>query len=207
MPPPLATGVSPGTMSHMTGATETTDDARSRDAELPVSVALVAALVMVHLVMAYYVYALSDAIFDLVNRLAGQELARMAVTLAPAVPLVLAVFFWARDRILGCIAATVVVAVGLSPYYVGDWSGWVQVALVPFGAALGWGIARRRGSAWWPGLIVAAAVAALFYWLEVNAFDDASELRPPAIAFTYHVVPALLGGLACWWLETRAARE
>ena len=62
--------------------------------------------------MAYYVFSLSDAIFDLVIRLSGQELARMMVTLAPAVPLALVVLFWARDRTLGWIACLVVVGDG-----------------------------------------------------------------------------------------------
>ena len=129
-------------------------------AEVRTSAALAAGLVVVHLVMAYYVFSLSDAIFDLVIRLSGEQLARMMVTLAPAVPLALVVLFWARDRTLGWIACLVVVATALLPYVrnvvverlyeAGDmsavdtwaeWSGWVLVVLLPVGAALGWGIA------------------------------------------------------------------
>ena len=85
-------------------------------AEVRTSAALATGLVVVHLVMAYYVFSLSDAIFDLVIRLSGQELAEMMVTLAPAVPLALVVLFWARDRTLGWIACLVVVATALLPY-------------------------------------------------------------------------------------------
>jgi hypothetical protein len=192
-------------------------------AEIRTSAALTTGLVVVHLVMAYYVFSLSDAIFDLVIRLSGQELARMMVTLAPAVPLALVVLFWARDRTLGWIACLVVVATALLPYVrnvvverlyeAGDmsavdtwaeWSGWVLVVLLPIGAALGWGIARRRGTSWWPGLLVGGAVAALAYWLDIDPpFGDDGQLRAMTLAFVYHVVPVVLGCLACWWLEVR----
>jgi hypothetical protein len=192
-------------------------------AEVRTSAALATGLVVVHLVMAYYVYSLSDAIFDLVIRLSGQELARMLVTLAPAVPLALVVLFWARDRTLGWIACLVVVATALLPYGRNvvverlydageldaattwtDWSGWVLVVLLPVGAALGWGIARRRGSSWWPGLLVGGVVAALAYWLDIDPlFGDDGQRWVMTLAFVYHVVPVVLGCLACWWLEVR----
>ena len=192
-------------------------------AEVRTSAALATGLVVVHLVMAYYVFSLSDAIFDLVIRLSGAELARMMVTLAPALPLALVVLFWARDRTLGWIAGLVVVATALLPYVRNvvverlydageldaavtwsDRSGWVLVAALPIGAALGWGIARRRGTGWWPGLLVGGGVAALAYWLDVNPLRDADAgLETMWLAFAYHVVPVVLGCLACWWLEVR----
>jgi len=191
-------------------------------AEVRTSAALAAGLVVVHLVMAYYVFSLSDAIFDLVIRLSGQQLARMMVTLAPAVPLALVVLFWARDRTLGWIACLVVVATALLPYVrnvvverlyeAGDmgavdtwaeWSGWVLVVLLPVGAALGWGIARRRGTSWWPGVLVGGAVAALLDLFDLGWFTHDAGLQAMTLAFVYHVVPVVLGCLACWWLEVR----
>jgi hypothetical protein len=191
-------------------------------AEVRTSAALATGLVVVHLVMAYYVFSLSDAIFDLVIRLSGQELARMMVTLAPAVPLAVVVLFWARDRTLGWIACLVVVATALLPYVrsvvverlydAGDmsavdtwaeWSGWVLVVLLPVGAALGWGIARRRGTSWWPGVLVGGAVAALLDLFDLGLFANDTGLRAMTLAFVFHVVPIVLACLACWWLEVR----
>jgi hypothetical protein len=192
-------------------------------AEVRTSAALAAGLVVVHLVMAYYVFTLSDAIFDLVIRLSGDELARMMVTLAPAVPLAVVVLFWARDRTLGWIACLVVVGTALLPYVrnnvverlydAGDmgavdtwaaWSGWAIVVLLPIGAALGWGIARRRGTSWWPGLLAGGVVAALAYWLDIDPLSGGDDqVRAMTLAFVYHAVPVVLGCLACWWLEVR----
>ena len=206
----------------MTSAAPAVDDR----ADLRTSVALVSLVVVAHLVMAYFVTALTDDLFDLLIDLSGEQLALMIVILLPAIPLAVVVLFWARDRILGSIACLVVVATGLLPYvrntldvrlieagkldemqgYV-DWSNWTLVVVLPVGAAVGWGIARRRGSSWWPGVLVAAGIAALLNWLDVGPFGlGDSDLRPPAIALIYHVVPAVLGGLACWWLEARQRR-
>ena len=153
----------------MTTAAPDVDDR----ADLRTSVVLVSLVVVVHLVMAYFVSALTDDLFDLLIELSGQQLALMIVTVLPAIPLAVAVLSWARDRILGSIACLVVVATGLVPYvrntidvrlveagklnemqtYV-EWSNWTLVVVLPVGAALGWGIARRRGSSWWPGILV-----------------------------------------------------
>jgi len=148
--------------------------------------------------------------------------AHLCNTLAPAVPLALVVLFWARDRTLGWIACLVVVATALLPYVrnvvverlydAGDmgavdtwakWSGWVLVVLLPIGAALGWGIARRRGTSWWPGVLVGGAVAALFDLFDLGWFANDPGLQAMSLAFVYHVVPVVLGCLACWWLEVR----
>ena len=87
-----------------------------------------------------------------------------------------------------------------------DWSTWTLTSLLPLGAALCWGIARRHGTGWWPGLLVAAVVASLFRWLDLDAFAD-SNLRFAFAALVYHVVPAILAGLACWWIDVREAAE
>jgi hypothetical protein len=192
-------------------------------ADLRTSVALVSLVVVAHLVMAYFVSALTDDLFDLLIDLSGQQLALMIVTVLPAVPLALVVLFWARDRYLGTIACLAVAATALVPYVSNvvierlydagdfetldrwlDWSGWVVAIVLPVGAALGWGIARRQGVSWWPGLLVAGVVAGLVYWFDLGPqLEGDGQLRAMTLAFVYHVVPALLGGLACWWLEVR----
>jgi hypothetical protein len=78
------------------------------------------------------------------------------------------------------------------------------VAVAHLARAAPWGIARRRGLGWWPGLLVAAVVASLFRWLDIAAFTD-SDLRFAFAALVYHVVPAVLAGLACWWIDVREA--
>jgi hypothetical protein len=208
-------------MAHMTGATEATTGARSRHDDLRVSVALVAGVALVHLVMAYHVDAISGAVFDRLHPLVGVEAARLAVSLTAWLPLVLVVLWWGRDRRLARLAGLVAVGFATLGYLRGviaqwlfdpadqdavvrylDWSTWVLTSLIPLGAALVWGIARRRGSAWWPGLLVAAVVASLFRWLDLDAFST-SNLRFAFAALVYHVVPAVLAGLACWWLDAR----
>jgi hypothetical protein len=220
----LATGVSPGTMSLMTGGIETSAAARSRDAELRVSIALVVAVAVVHLVMAYFVDSISRAVLDVVDPFLGPEAARLAVSLTACLPLALTVLFWARTRHLGWVAFWVAIGVATLSYLRGlvveslldaghqvaalrflDWSTWVLTALIPLGAALAWSIARRRGSGWWPGLLVAPVVASLFRWLELTAFAD-GNLRFAFAALVYHVVPAILAGLACWWYDVRELR-
>jgi hypothetical protein len=195
---------------------------RDGEAQVRVSAALVVGLSVVHLVMAYYVRSLPDAVFDLVEPFAGQEPALMMVSLTPALPLALVVLRWAHERLLGWIACLVVAATALLPYVRGvvdrrlveagdahaaaswaDWSGWGLLVLLPVGAALGWGISRRRDTRWWPGLLVAAAVAGLFRSLDLDAFPDDAGLRAGYLALVYHVVPALLAGLTCWRLDTQ----
>ena len=204
----------------MTTAAPDVDD----HADLRTSVVLVSLVVVAHLVMAYFVSAINDDLFDLLIDLSGTQLALMIVSVVPTVPLALVVLFWARDRYLGSIACLVVTATGLLPYVAGvvdqrlyeagdldaladwiEWSGWLLAGLLPVGAALAWGIARRRGGSWWSGLVVAAVLGVMFRWLDLNPFDS-SGLRRPVLAFVYHVVPAVLAGLTCWWLDERDAR-
>ena len=214
-----------GTMARMTGATETTTGAHSRHGQLPVSVALVAGVALVHLVMAFYVDSITAAILDLVTPLLGQEAALLAVSLTAWLPLLVVVLLWARVPRLGWIAVAVGVFVATLGYLRGvvverlldtgnqdaallflDWSTWVLTALIPVGAALCWSIARRHGTGWWPGLLVAAVVASFFRWLDLDAFAD-SNLRFAFAALVYHVLPAILAGLACWWIDVREAAE
>ena len=58
-----------------------------------------------------------------------------------------------------------------------EWSGWVLVVLLPVGAALGWGIARRRGTSWWPGVLVGGAVAALLDLFDLGWFANDPGLQ------------------------------
>ena len=50
---------------------------------------------------------------------------------------------------------------------------------------------------------MAGLVAALFRLIDLDAFADDAGLRAMYLALVYHVVPAVLAGLACWWLEVR----
>jgi hypothetical protein len=186
-----------------------------------ISVALVVGLAIVHLLMALEVSTLPDAVFDRLDGIVGRRGAVLVVNLLPAVPLALVVLFWARSRRLGVIAALVAVGSCLPAYMTfvvfermlesGDWDAanrmlsvtkWVLVALLPTLAALAWGIARRRGRAWVPGVLVAAAVAVPLRFVDI---DGAVTVATAAMiyAFVLHVVPAVLGGLTCWWLEWR----
>ncbi len=219
-----ATGVPPGTMTCMTSATGPIAEARSRG-DLKVSAALVAAVALAHLVMAFFVDPVSSAVFDVVEPLLDQEVARLAVGLTAWLPLAVALLLWSRTRQLGALAVAVAVVVATLSYLRGyvverlldagdpdaalrflDWSTWTLTSLIPVGAALAWGIARRRGTGWWPGLLVAAVTASLFRWLDIDAFGD-SDLRFAFAALVYHVVPAVLAGLACWWIDLREARR
>lgn len=207
----------------MTGVTEASVDPRARDDRLGLSVALVVAVALAHLVMAFYVDTVTRAVFELIEPVLGQEVARLAVGLTAWLPLAVVVLVWARTRERGWVAVTVMAVVATLSYLRGfvaerlldageedaalrflDWSTWALTSLVPLGAALAWGIARRRGTGWWPGLLVAAAVASLFRWLDIDAFGD-SDLRFAFAALVYHVVPAVLAGLSCWWISVRQA--
>jgi len=190
--------------------------------QLPVSVVLVAGLALVHLVMAASLGSVSTAVVNLVEPWFGVEPARLAATMTPWLPLVVVLFIWTREQRLGLLAAAVALAFATLPYLRGvvveqllessdqgralrflDWTDWLLTALLPLGAALAWSIARRHGSRWWPGLFVAAAIAVLFRWLDLDAFHGDPPMRRAFAAFVYHVVPAVLAGLACWWLEAR----
>ena len=96
-----------------TGATEATTAADSRHDQLRVSVALVAGVALVHLVMAYYVDSISGAVFDSSSPLVGAEPARLAVSLTAWLPLVLVVLLWGRDRSASA-GSRASVAVGLA---------------------------------------------------------------------------------------------
>ncbi len=190
--------------------------------QLPVSIILVAGLALVHVVMAASLDSVSTAVIDLIEPWAGLEPARLVASVTPWVPLVVVLFIWTREQRQGLLASAVALAFATLAYLRGvvaeqlldsgdedaalgflDWTNWALTALIPMGVALAWGIARRRGSRWWPGLAVAAGVAVLFRGLDLDPFPDDAELRQAFGAFVYHVVPSVLGGLACWWLDSR----
>jgi hypothetical protein len=193
------------------------------ESELPVSIILVAGLALVHVVMAASLDSVSTAVINLVEPWFGAEPARLAATMTPWIPLVVVLFIWTHEQRLGLVAAAVALAFATLPYLRGvvveqlvesgdedraltflDWSNWVLTALLPLGVALAWGIARRNGSHWWPGLAVAALVAVVFRLLDLDLFQDDPALRQAFAAMVYHVIPAVLAGLACWALEIRA---
>jgi hypothetical protein len=190
--------------------------------QLLVSVVLVAGLALVHLVMAASLGSVFTAVVNLVEPWFGEEPARLAATVTPWVPLVVVLFIWTREQRLGLLAAAVALAFATLAYLRGvvveqllesgdrgralrflDWTDWALTALIPLGAALAWSIARREGSRWWPGLFVAAIIAVLFRWLDLETFRGDPQMARAFAAFVYHVVPAVLAGLACWWLDAR----
>jgi hypothetical protein len=167
--------------------------------EVWVSVVLVVALTVVHLAMAYSVSTLPDLISDLMEPWAGQSRTRLFIYLLPALPLALVVLGAARTVLRGTAACVVVVGVTVLAY--NSDSVWLVTALLPTGAALAWGIARRRGQVWWLGLVVAVITALVMRKLDLDAFADDESLHDAFLAFVLHVLPAVLGGLACWFLE------
>jgi hypothetical protein len=189
-----------------------------------ISVALVVGLVVVHLLMAREISTLPDAVFDRLHGIVGSEGANLVVNLLPAVPLALVVLFWARSRPLGIIAACVALSGSLMIYVrsvvfermvesgtleaaarMMSVTRWALLVLLPTLAALAWGIARRRGRAWVPGLLVAGALAIPLRYIDV---DEVVSVATAAMIFALvlHVVPAVLAGLTCWWLEWRQSR-
>lgn len=192
--------------------------------QLGVSIVLVAGLALVHLMMAASLGSVFTVVENLVEPWFGAEPARLAATMTPWLPLVVVLFIWTRDQRLGLLAAAVALAFATLPYLRGafleqllesgdheralrfqDWSKWLLTAVIPLAVALAWSIARREGSRWWPGLIVAALVAVLFRWLDLDPFQGEPPMRRAFAAFVYHVVPAALAGLACWWIDVREA--
>jgi len=166
---------------------------------LAVSSALVAGLVIVHLGMAYSFVTLPDLVHDLVEPISSDSVASLVVDLLPLLPLALVVLGVARTLLRGCVACALVIVLALVTH---EASGWIVTALLAFGAALAWGVARRHGT-WWPaGLVVAPVVALLFRAMDLEVFDDYA-VRAILLAFVLHVVPAVLAGLACWALEWR----
>ncbi len=193
-------------------AVGTSPDARG---EVWASVMLVTGLSLLHLGMAASLSTLPDAVYDLVVRLGSTRLATFAVVALPWAPLGLVVLWWARTRERGWAASSIVATVVLLLYLRGvvaerlaepsdflEVTGWVFTGLLPLAAALAWGLARRRGTRWWPGLLVAAAVALLFRTLHTaGPFADLA-LSAAGLALVFHVVPAVAAGLTCWWLDT-----
>jgi hypothetical protein len=198
---------------------ETTPDAPR---EVWISVALVAGLAFVHLWMAMEVSTLPDGVYDRLDGIVGHQGANLAVNLLPAVPLALVVLSWARTRYLGVIAAVVALS-GCLLVHVrgvvfermldsGDFDAatrmmsstrWPMIVLLPTLAALAWGIARRRGRAWLPGLLVAGAAVIPLRYVDADDMGVTAAIAAMIYAFVLHVVPAVLGGLTCWWLESR----
>jgi hypothetical protein len=164
-----------------------------------VSAALIAGLVLVHLAMAYSISTLPDLIHDMVGPIAGDGAADLFLDVLPLVPLALVVLGVGRTVLRGSAACLVVVVVALLTHELTG--SWQLTALLPLGAALAWGVARRDGRWWVAGLVVAPLVALLIRWMDPNPFADDVALWASLRALVLHVVPAILSGLTCWALE------
>lgn len=217
-------------MAAMTQAETAADATPGRRGSEPldawISVVLVTGLVIVHLLMALSYATLPDAVFDAIDSVTGQRLAEVVVNILPALPLALVVLLWARTRYLGGLACAVVLAEALLGYLRGQvlvrildagsydatgtflsWTGWVLAALVPVAVVLAWGLARRRGRSWLPGLAVAAGVGLLVRALDfTDVVPDNAGRQAMVLALMLHVVPALAGGLVAWGLQVREER-
>ncbi|HEX4472669.1 MAG TPA: hypothetical protein VH085_11915 [Nocardioides sp.] len=89
---------------------------------------------------------------------------------------------------------------------------WAELLVPALLVPLAWGLARRRGRAWWSGLVVGPIVAAGLRELQLRwAWWDDRVGRPghdyrwqlQAVVF---VAPFVLAVLACWAIEARARR-
>ena len=169
-----------------------------------VSSALVAGLALVHLGMAYSFTTLPDLVHDLVEPISSDSVASLVEDLLPLLPLALVVLGVARTMLRGCVACALVIALGLVTHAA---SGWIVTALLAFGAALAWGVARRYGFWWLAGLVLAPAVALLVRWIDPNPFADDVAVWATFRALVLHVVPAVVAGLVCWALEWWEYRE
>lgn len=169
-----------------------------------VSAALIAGLVVVHLAQAYSVSTLPDLVADLVEPIAGEGAAAFFMHVFPLLPLALVVLGVGRTVLRGVAACAVVVVVAVVVHLITP--SWMVTALMPFGAALAWGVARRYGWWWVGGILLAPLTALLIRWLDPDPFADDFAVWASSRALMLHVVPAVLAGLACWALEWREQR-
>lgn len=189
--------------------------------DVAVSIVVVAGLAFIHLLQAYSVQSLPSTVFRHVKAVAGTQAGDLAVAVLPFVALAVVVALYALRVLRGLLAATVVLGMGVLIYLrdllgrhllagghahaqslLADWTLWIFTALVPLAAALGWGIARRRGLRWWPGL-APALLAVAFRWLGLGDLGGSTATHALALAAVLHVVPAVLAGLLCWALDLR----
>ena len=170
-----------------------------------VSAALIVGLVVVHLGMAYSFSTIPGLVHDLVEPIAGEGAAELVVDVLPLLPLAIVVLGVGRSTTRGAAACLVVLATAILAHQLD--SVWVVTALLPLGAALAWGVARRYGVWWVGGLVVAPLLALLVRKLDPDYFAGDPALWATSRAFFLHVVPVVLSGLACWALEWREQPE
>jgi hypothetical protein len=114
-------------------------------------------------------------------------------------PLALVVLAVGRSTLRGALACVIVVVFAVLAHAASD--PRLVGALVVFGAAAAWGVARRRGT-WWPaGLVVAPLVSQLVRWRDPDVFEGDVALHATFLALVLHVVPVVLCGLVCWGIE------
>jgi hypothetical protein len=94
-----------------------------------------------------------------------------------------------------------------------DVYAWVYLLVVPTLFALAWGVARRWGRLWVAGLLVAPALSAIFYelqlhsawWQEHVIFDQ--HAYHWLVRDAVFIGPAVLAAVACWLVELTFARR
>jgi hypothetical protein len=125
---------------------------------------------------------------------------------AAGVALATGVLFWAIDRVFqsyvwGSGPAS---RSSLRAYL---WSELLVPALL---VPLAWGLARRRGHAWWPGVLVGPVVAAVLRELQLRWSWWQERVTGPGHHYHWQlqaavfVAPFVLAVLACWALEARS---
>jgi hypothetical protein len=86
---------------------------------------------------------------------------------------------------------------------------WCELLVPALLVPLAWGLARRRGSAWWPGVVVGPLVAAVLRELQLRSHWWRAHVAPSARGYRWelqavvYVTPFVLAVLACWALDAR----
>jgi hypothetical protein len=89
---------------------------------------------------------------------------------------------------------------------------WAELLVPAILVPLAWGLARRTGYAWWPGLVVGPVVAAVLRELQLRWSWWQSRVARPGhyhhwqLQAVAYVAPFVLAVLACWAIEVRGRR-
>jgi hypothetical protein len=135
--------------------------------------------------------------YALVLLLWGRGLARAAAGATIAV--VTGVFAWGWSQVFLTYVWDRNASAGHTSVQVFDWGYLLVIAtLVP----LAWGVARRRGRTWLPGLLVAPVVATVLRELGLRWTWWESQVSAHwQLQAVVYVAPFVLAALACWALD------